>query len=355
MRGWLRSGSISATLLLLACAGDPAAPLGKTESSESSGPSESEAESSSTGDETDTDTGESESETETDTGETDETDTGELPAGCNMQNPGAGTHTSQTVMVDGVERHYDLFVPVTYDPQNTSPLVLNFHGLLGSPSQQADWSQFNQQATLRGMVVAYPEGIGASFNAGACCGEAQSSNVDDIGFARALVDKLTSELCIDPRRVYVTGMSNGGHMSHTLACEAADVFAAAASVTGVMGLNPADCQPSRPISIMQFHGTADAIVQYNGLGPGYPPVEPMMEDWAARNGCDADSEVIFEQDDVRCWTWPNCDAGVEVTMCRIDGGGHCWFGNPDCLFGASTTTIHASERIADMFLLQTLP
>ena len=309
---------------------------------------------------------ESESESDTDdptddptedpTEDTEDTDDpGELPAGCNQPALDPGTHKNQTVDVNGTARSYELFVPVTYKPDNPSALVLNFHGLLGNPAQQADWSQFNQSAQLRGMLVAYPAGIGNSFNAGACCGEANSQGVDDIGFARALVDKLLAEHCIDPRRVYVTGMSNGGHMAHTLACEAADVFAAAASVTGVMGLPPSECQPSRPISIMDFHGTADSIVAYGGYGPGYPPVDAMMEDWAERNGCSPVSEVSFQEGDVTCESWPGCDGDVEVTLCTIDGGGHCWFGNPDCLFGASTTTIHASERIADMFLLQTLP
>src|SRR5690606_1244751 len=189
---------------------------------------------------------ESESESDTDdptddptedpTEDTEDTDDpGELPAGCNQPALHPGTHKNQTGDVNGTARSYELFVPVTYRPDNPSALVLNFHGLLGNPAQQADWSQFNQSAQLRGMLVAYPAGIGNSFNAGACCGEANSQGVDDIGFARALVDKLLAEHCIDPRRVYVTGMSHGGHLAHPLESDAADAFAAAASVTGVMG------------------------------------------------------------------------------------------------------------------------
>jgi polyhydroxybutyrate depolymerase len=355
--GMLRCWPLSIMLLLAVACADDGPPSGEGNgSSDTTG----EAESSESGDpnETTGDPGEteSESESETETGDPtdtdDPTDTGELPTGCGQPAPDPGTLTGQTVMVDGVERSYDLFVPVTYEPDNPSALVLNFHGLLGNPSQQADWSQFNQSAQLRGMIVAYPAGIGNSFNAGACCGDAQSQGVDDIGFARALVDKLVAEMCIDPKRVYVTGMSNGGHMAHTLACEAADMFAAAASVTGVMGLPPADCQPSRPISVMDFHGTSDYIVSYDGYGPGYPPVYSMMEDWAARNGCSAVSEVIFQEAEVLCETWPGCDDDVEVTLCTIDGGGHCWPGNGECLFGYSTTVIDASEMIADMFVLQ---
>lgn len=273
------------------------------------------------------------------------------PAACEVASLfDPGTHTGITVDVDGTSRSYDLFVPASYDPAAHAPLVLNFHGLLGSPSQQASFSQFNDAANTHGMLVAYPEGIGQSFNAGVCCGQASSTNVDDVAFARALVEDVSIKMCVDPQRVHVTGMSNGGHMAHRLACEAADVFASTASVTGVLSL-AGPCTPSRPISIVQFHGTADTIVGYDG----FPSVRPMMEAWANRNGCSPAPEVSFEQGDVLCETWPSCDAGVEVTLCTVEGGGHCWFGNPSCLFGASTTELHASEEIAAMFDEQPLP
>lgn len=276
---------------------------------------------------------------------------GDPPAACDGPSLfGPGVHTDVTVDVGGTERRYDLFVPTTYDPAAEAPLVVNFHGLFGSPSQQAELSQFNPHADDHGMLVAYPAGIGQSFNAGVCCGTASSTGVDDVAFARALVQDVASKMCVDPRRVYATGMSNGGHMAHRLACEAADVFAAAASVTGVLSL-AGPCNPSRPISMVQFHGTADAIVGYDG----FPPVPAMMEGWAARNGCSAQPEVSFDQGDIRCETWPGCDAGVEVTLCTVDGGGHCWPGNGSCLFGYSSTELHASEEITEMFMMQPMP
>lgn len=261
-----------------------------------------------------------------------------------------GVHPDITIDVGGTRRSYDLFVPAGYDPTAAAPLVVNFHGLFGSPSQQAGFSQFNATANDHGMLTAYPAGIGQSFNAGACCGQASATNVDDMAFARALVQDVSAKMCVDPQRVYATGMSNGGHMAHRLACEAADLFAATASVTGVLSL-AGPCTPSRPISMVQFHGTADTIVGYDG----FPSVVPMMEAWASRNGCSPVSEITFDQGDVRCETWPGCEADVEVTLCTIDGGGHCWPGNPSCLFGYSTTDLHASEEIASMFDEQSLP
>jgi polyhydroxybutyrate depolymerase len=272
------------------------------------------------------------------------------PQGCEMASLfEPGTSTGITVDVDGTARSYDLFVPAGYDPSVRTPLVINFHGLYGSPSQQADFSEFNGAANNHGMLVAYPEGIGASFNAGLCCGTASSNDVDDVGFARELVRDVSLKMCVDPKRVYATGMSNGGHMAHRIACEAADVFAATASVAGKIRVAP--CEPARPISIMQFHGTADTIVSYGGA----PPADDMMASWAARNGCDATPETDFDQGDMACQTWPNCTAGVEVRLCTIEGGGHCWPGNGSCIFGHSSTELHASEEIATMFDEQPMP
>lgn len=272
---------------------------------------------------------------------------GSPPAACEVASLfEPGVHTGITIDVDGVSRSYDLFVPESYDPTAAAPLVVNFHGLFGSPAQQVEFSQFDPTAEAHGMLVAYPAGIGASFNAGGCCGEASSSGVDDVGFARALVADVSVKMCVDPRRVYATGMSNGGHMAHRIACEAADLFAAAASVAGILYV--AECAPARPISMIQLHGTSDLIVGYNG-------VPEMMAAWADRNGCSPTSETTFEQGDMVCETWPGCDAGVEVSLCTIDGGGHCWPGNGSCIFGHSSTELHASEVIATMFDAQMLP
>jgi polyhydroxybutyrate depolymerase len=296
----------------------------------------------------------------TDGGASDDSSTGSTggsagSSGCGNTPPDPGTHTGLSVDVNGQARSYDLFVPTGYAPDVPAPLVLNFHGLYQSPPDQADFSQFDTTAESRGILVAYPEGIGQSFNAGACCGEASSSGVDDVAFARALVEQIENDMCVDPRRVYATGMSNGGHMAHTLGCQAADVFAAVAPVAGVMGLAPAECVPSRPVPVLDFHGDVDMIVPYGGAGPGFPAVPNMMADWAARNGCAAESEVILDQGDVTCEAWPGCSSDVSVVLCTVAGGGHCWPGGGSCLFGSKTDDVDASDMIADFFADHVLP
>jgi pimeloyl-ACP methyl ester carboxylesterase len=156
-------------------------------------------------------------------------------------------------------------------PPGPLPLVLNFHGFLEPPKLQQLLTGMDKEASKRGMIVAYPQGVGLSWNAGSCCGRAQAEKIDDVRYARDLVRELESELCIDKSRVYATGMSNGAIMSYRLACEAADVFAAVAPVDGVEALR--ECSPRRPVPILAINGTSDLLVRWEGgwfeLGP--PP------------------------------------------------------------------------------------
>lgn len=294
----------------------------------------------------------SSSEEESSGGADPSTTTGPDPITCQPGTLPPGRYPGVTLEHGGRTRSYDLYVPETVDVTQPSPLVINFHGLLGNPAQQAMFSQYDAAAVEAGVIVAYPAGVSNSWNTGLCCGGAQSEGVDDVGFARTLVQHIGLGSCVDPSKVFAIGMSNGGHMAHRLACEAADVFAGVASVTGVLTM--LDCNPSRPISVLQFHGTADAIVRYDGAGPGYPPVEDMMDDWAARNGCAPVPNVSHQQGDALCETFPGCDGDVEVTLCTVDGGGHCWFGNPSCTFGASTTDVSANDVIGQMMAAQSL-
>jgi polyhydroxybutyrate depolymerase len=275
------------------------------------------------------------------------------PVSCNAGTLPPGRYSGVSLEHGGESRSYDLYVPGTVDVTQPATLVLNFHGLLGNPAQQAMFSQYDAAAESAGVIVAYPSGISSSWNTGLCCGGAQSSGVDDVGFARTLVQHIGLGSCIDRSKVFAIGMSNGGHMAHRLACEAADVFAGVASVAGVLTM--LQCNPSRPISVQQFHGTSDTIVSYDGVGPGFPGARDMMLGWAQRNGCAPVPNVTHQQGDSTCETWTACDDAVEVTLCTVEGGGHCWPGNPGCTFGASTTDVSANDVFAQLFGTQSLP
>jgi polyhydroxybutyrate depolymerase len=286
-------------------------------------------------------------------GEASSTSTGPTPAECAALEP--GEHVGSTFDHDGVARTYDLYVPAAYDGTRRLPLVFNLHGLTSNPWQQAFLSQMNAFADEHDVIVVYPAGLGASWNAGVCCGDAMTQARDDVGFIRALAAELQATLCVDPSRTYATGMSNGGFLSHRLACEASDVFAAIAPVAGVLGIPPDDCRPARPIPVMHFHGTQDVLVPYEGSELlGFVSVSQTFEGWAARNGCTDAPEITFEQGDVSCATHDECDEDVEVTLCTAEGDGHCWPGNALCPFGFASTELHASDAALTFFAAHSL-
>ncbi len=270
--------------------------------------------------------------------------------GCGAAGLRPGVQTERTLEFDGEQRSYDLFLPGGYDGQTPLPLVLNFHGFGSNPGEQTFFSQYNDIAAAHGFAVAYPAGLDDSWNAGVCCGNSMSGDVDDVGFVRAVVAELQGAVCIDRARIYATGMSNGGFLSHRLACEASDIFAAVAPVAAVLGIEPDACTPSRVVPLHHTHGTLDQLVPYDGGGlTEAVSVPESIEGWVARNGCDPEPTVTLDADPVRCETWSGCGEHGEVVLCTAEGVGHCWPGNTLCPFGMSTTSMHASEASAEFF------
>jgi polyhydroxybutyrate depolymerase len=229
----------------------------------------------------------------------------------------------QTFTIDfgGNMRTYDVQVPLSYDGTTPVPLVLDFHGFTSDKGWQSMYSGMAGLSESEGFVAVWPDGFNASWNGGDfCCGDAQSQGLDDVGLAKAIVAEVSSKACIDPKRVYATGLSNGGALSHRLACEAADVFAATAPVSYPLDFNPFDkCQPSRPIAVMHLHASGDAVVPYNG-SPFQPSTPESFAYWGQVNGCTGNPEMTYMKDDSVCETYQSCDAGVHVALCTLDGG-----------------------------------
>jgi len=259
---------------------------------------------------------------------------------------------------DGVEREYKLHVPPSYDGTKPMRLVVNFHGLTSNMDQQIVFSGMDATADAQGFIVAYPNGLPnpggttQSWNAGACCAFGDTTR-DDVGFTRAVVADIESRACIDERRVFATGMSNGGFMSHMLGCEAADLFTAVAPVAGGLGIPT--CNPSRPIPIIAFHGTADTLVAYDGGGIAGASIPDTLQGWATRNGCSSGPTETFRNGTAHCDTWTGCSGGVMVRLCTLDGEGHCWPGTGFCPFGAFTTDISANDAMLAFFEPYALP
>jgi len=272
-----------------------------------------------------------------------------------------GSVTHVDLPHDGETRSYELYVPPNYDGFTPLPVVLNFHGFTSSGPQQREGTKMDELAAREGFIIAYPNGLDNSWNAGICCGTSAEMGVDDVGFTRAVIDDLGDRGCIDLSRVYATGMSNGGFLSHRLACEAADVIAAAAPVAAVLGIDDSDCNPSRPISIMQLNGTADPLVSYEGGGlTTSPGAKESVDGWISRDGCTGAPAITYENGAATCETTGDCDEDVSVTLCTIEGAGHCWPGQPcperlGSLVGEPTFDIDANEVMWELFSRTTLP
>jgi polyhydroxybutyrate depolymerase len=220
------------------------------------------------------------------------------------------TNATWTLDFGGRTRTFVVHVPPSYDPSMPTPLVFNFHGYRMSPKLEEWLTSMSATADAAGFVLVYPEGTGSplGFNAGGCCGDAKDDHVDDVGFTRAMLDRLEADLCVDPQRVFATGMSNGGFMSHRLACEMSDRIAAVAPVSGVNAT--ATCAPTRAVPILDFHGVADPTVPYyGGSSYGWPSVNESINAWAARDGCSGPTLVTSVTDDVHCVTHTQCRRG----------------------------------------------
>ncbi|MEZ4307243.1 MAG: PHB depolymerase family esterase [Polyangiaceae bacterium] len=260
-------------------------------------------------------------------------------------------------MFDGEERKADVHVPAGYEPSAPTMLVLNFHGYLSDPAQEADITKMTAASDERGFIVAYPAGLIASWNAGVCCGSAASTGLDDVGFVSALIDELASQYCVDPKRVFVTGMSNGGFLSNRLGCELADKIAAIAPVAGVIGVPEEECAPSRKMPVMHFHGTSDLLVPYDG-NPfiGYISVAESVGRWRKIAGCGASEQTVYDKGDSQCVSANGCDDGVEVILCTVDGGGHQWPGGGSFPGGGKTTQdLDATDAMLDFFEKHPMP
>ncbi len=241
--------------------------------------------------------------------------------------------TTVEIAFDGRTREYDLQIPLDYDGVTPLPLVFDIHGYSSTKGQQKLVSGFAELAESEGFIVVRPNGFGAlrSWNGGDfCCGLAQSQDLDDVGLMRAIAAEVAAVACVHPRRIYATGISNGGALSHRLACEASDLFAAVAPVAYPIDRDPfTQCQPERPVAVMHLHGRADLVVPYDGSITA-PSTPESFAYWGEVNGCTDPPAETYAKDDSRCETYESCDAGVLTTLCTIDGG-HVLYANNDAV------------------------
>ena len=280
----------------------------------------------------------------------------------------------RTVIHGGLERDYIIHVPSNINQD--SPLVIVIHGYTSSAETIMTYSGMNDVANREGFIAVYPQGTVGSdgntfFNVG--YDFHSDSTVDDVSYIRYLVNSLSKEFNLKRQKAFATGMSNGGDMAYLLACKSSDLFAAVASVTGVIMKQTMDnCKMNNPVPIFDIHGTADDISFFDGdinnvSGWGaYYGLPETINFFVEKYQLDQKSEeLILSEDDgaannvffERYWT-----EGVEteIWMYKIEGGGHIWPGaglklswwsNPILryYFGSGENEIIASEAVWKFF------
>lgn len=274
----------------------------------------------------------------------------------------------------GLTRTYHVLVPVGLAPDEPAPLVLALHGGGGRGDRLPSLTegQLRREADRRGWLVVLPDGVGRGWNDGREVTAAPRRDVDDVAFLAALLDRVAEDYAVDPRRVYVTGISNGGFMSITLALRLSERIAAAAPVTASLQKDLEALIPTRPVPILFMNGTEDPLVPYDGgqvrvLGRARGEIlstDASAAHFRALAGCTAPTKTRalpdLAPDDgtrVHVESTPRCAAAVVVY--RIDGGGHTWPGGrpslPQAWVGRVSRDIDATRHIFDFFAAHALP
>jgi polyhydroxybutyrate depolymerase len=274
--------------------------------------------------------------------------------------------------IRGTERRYLLSAPAWGEGDDPLPLVVDFHGLAEGADVHANMTQMGPFGVEEGFVTVFPNALGSpvAWNV-----DPDPASNADLALVEALLDKVEAERCIDTSRVYATGLSNGAMMTSTVACVYADRFAAVAPVSGIN--LPDGCEPSKPVPIMTFHGTADPILMFNGgfnaaalgsalgggddgtttttvaadlNGEGYPDT---VKRWAELDGCKADAHDEDVTEEVIRRTY-DCPEDADVVFFIIKGGGHTWPSSEfsksiEKIVGHTTFDVNADEEIWSFF------
>ena len=262
-----------------------------------------------------------------------------------------------SLLHNGSVREYTLYKPDNFTID--APLVMLLHGYTSNKNNIMNYSKMNDLADSHGFMVCYPQGT-INDNTGQTHWNANLtfSTIDDIGFLSELVVTIQEEFKTNPEHTFVAGMSNGGFMSYTLACERPDLFKGIASITGTMsGYDWNNCNPQMGLSVMQMSGTQDRVVPWDGSMStqggwgGAPHILEVIDLWAEVNECTLTETVDFPN----IVTTDNSTASLykyttefdnrQVWFYQIDGGGHKWPG----WGGSGNQDITASEEIWKFF------
>jgi poly(3-hydroxybutyrate) depolymerase len=267
-------------------------------------------------------------------------------SGCGTRSPWKfdSTHHSNRTIGD---RSFYVHIPPSYNPNVPHAIVLSFHGFKEDDVKQEKISGFSAPGLKindRGIIAVYPMGAYGPGKDGHSLERAWEGapyakpGVDDIAFTRRIIDELNANLCVDDKRIYAAGKSNGGGFTNLLACtpSTASLIAAFAPVSpalypGTLPIN--GCDPGRVVPVIAIHGLADPIIPFNGkndANPAYdlPPIPTYRKAWATRDGCAPSSEPTVSHPHasttVKEWDCSDEDSRAVVKGYTVDGLGHSW-------------------------------
>ncbi len=220
------------------------------------------------------------------------------------------------VQHDGQPRTYRVHMPQGYNPAEPAPLLV---ALQGGPSADG-FGSLARESDRRGFIAVFPDGYAAkgkaaSWNAGACCGDAQAQKVNDVGFIEQVVNNVFKQTSVDRERIYAAGVSDGGMMAYRLACDLPEVFKAVVSVGGTH--NTTACMPRRPVSVLHFHAKNDSRVPVAAASA-------TAAKWAELNRCEPAPRRILDEAGAYCEAYTYCQRGTAVQLCVTDGGTQAW-------------------------------
>jgi polyhydroxybutyrate depolymerase len=235
----------------------------------------------------------------------------------------------------GGSRPVDLVVPADYDAASPAPLLIVLHGHSVNGVVQLAYTRLGDLADNLGFLVMGPDGLineegNHYWNATDACCDFYDSDVDDASYIRGLIDEVSAEYSVDPKRIFLWGHSNGGFMSYRMACDFSETIAGLVSLAGATHLNASDCGATEPVNILQIHGDLDSTVPFAG-DEDFPGVENTLAQWAALNNCSDTRTVLSDRhdldrdvdgDDTRVETQDDCPTGGSVDLWVIEGGEH---------------------------------
>ncbi len=258
---------------------------------------------------------------------------------------------------DGVRRSYRLAVPADYDGRFSYPLVFDFHGFKADAALEDQRSRLGAAGAGRGFVVVTPDALGTPRRWNTL---SEPGRADDVGFVGALLTDLASRFCLDGRRVYATGHSNGAEFAAALVCRSAR-FAAVAMVSSTF---EARCPAGRAPATMAVHGTADPSVPYGGgvvagSSTRVPAAPEVVRAYADRYGCDPTPLTTRPAAEIVTRRYVGCAGGGEVLFDTVLGGTHLWPASPEARRDPHDSpagrTFDATGAILDFFTAHRAP